>query len=1836
MNEDELKQVKKSDIEDLINSLEMILPNLLRPEEIAKRCEGFCLDFSIKCFRTTLIEKRVNGLVYIEDSVESAMMREMIGDNRDPFHAYARVTKWIRADWLLKWIQDNGIVQSLFDPNTTHPELLAHGHRIICFMAGRGQLSRPDLELLWSCVGRQHLAHAIFDLLAAVCVELKPDHASFFWQKLASLRTEDWTDKLVGFVGRLSRQSSAWDEAAQLLWKLFQDSPSGAPSSADAKVEAAAIDKYLEVVTGAGMKPKRVYVLEQLLVYIKERISVAQHTLILRKMLEELPVDGPNAPPDQPVSRSQFIALLDQKHQILNLLSNEFAEYIDAVIGKVKASATADVCGTVFVGRYLHRENLQRRLDCLRVIITSVSNLHAQQLRPVVDLIWQRLFELAVTDEEKQMCFNWFTKLVPSLPMDTINFIFDTWLNAPAVSHFIASKRWAFACLRTFFFSVNSQAANGSKPLNVKSNDDFEVLSFGELNRVDSLWHVACMAKDKILRDDVSTVLIKLYSRFPTNSQMTLEEVVQRRKSMARLFVDAVMQRYKKSAATASTEASVAERGAAEISIDSCSFLLRSFLNQSVVDAKNESAEIAKATAAPGQSGSSTISLNVGGLTSKDKDNIKQVVDFMSVSQGIAWAALQRSRGSMEGAVNILLDPTNLLVLTQEGSKYEVKSEKPADEAPKPAAPPAPTVPADLGGTYIVDSTEYFTLLFSLLDLEGVDKIAVWDIIHHLPRNTQMETNLRELESPVQWKQLLDSSSAHSLTYSLKIVAHLMEPNESVSLETSQAWCKKFFHTGGFAHLYFLLKEMQVEGVKLKDPHFKSCLTLLLSVIEYFVKDNLVDLASSKSASGKRSLALSRASADQLEKTIDFGDFVKSLTNLLVALTYLKCALYLLASALGPFSDILHSFRSHDSTDVKLVQHTAFLLTSSLISRPELLEDFFSFQTRLMLSGLSASTQGTSVDIETLITDILLRREGILDDVRKQVATNVANLCKHYATAQEQEQQHAIDPALWLLPRMLRRIPRTNEDKIVGSGEHFFWLIEQLLALNVEKQDALWSQSGSSVKEFFSALFALVQSRPGEESESHEDRVSIGCLRVLAAVSKAHPSIKTEIPNLVDEILQLCFEMDTASSSKVKCRSRRSRSAAFAVLATLIDGNLSNLLRVIAAIAPYHVKIDEVVPTWEPPKLSDKSLTGYVGMKNLGSTCYMNSVMQQFFMIPQLRRGVIGSHLLPEIPADAISPENLQVLTEMQRMFAHLQDSDRQYFDPESFGKACKLEIGVQQDADEFFNYVTDKLDHVLKATEQPRLLKDVFGGSTSNELACSANPDHVTKNTEDFMTLSVDIENKSDLSQALTSFFQGETISNYNCDRCKCVLLHRVPNNKIDSHLPFPICSKKVDVVKRVALGSLPNTLIVHLKRFRFHIERLQKEKLQHCVEFPMSLNVRQYCSESAAHPDDHDDKFEYSLRGIVVHTGNAEGGHYYCLIKDTNSGTWFKFDDMQVLPFDESDIPAEAFGSNQPSQYSDRTIEGGMRHKSGYMLFYDRVATSSATKPAASTAPLSTELKKLIDDDNVDIGRQRMLYDHAYMNFVLSVLKSAADLGVNWKDDHLGSALFPVFQLGCFFMLETVLRARERDLFVKFGEVLSTLADRTPLGCKWLLNDLTTRRGAWLRYALFETSEDSSRSAMASLIVAAIKSLAPIENDIVLPLPSDSPILIPPALLAFSADAPPVFGPARAGDTSVLKTPALTVAELKAISATDIFVDHCFRIVRREAHFCQQPIFNLLFLLLSLSGRDSTGEGSLSSSAFSRMCLSWVTETGSWFTDVMLYPHLSTISWENTAQSG
>lgn len=63
----------------------------------------------------------------------------------------------------------------------------------------------------------------------------------------------------------------------------------------------------------------------------------------------------------------------------------------------------------------------------------------------------------------------------------------------------------------------------------------------------------------------------------------------------------------------------------------------------------------------------------------------------------------------------------------------------------------------------------------------------------------------------------------------------------------------------------------------------------------------------------------------------------------------------------------------------------------------------------------------------------------------------------------------------------------------------------------------------------------------------------------------------------------------------------------------------------------------------------------------------------------------------------------------------------------------------------------------------------------------------------------------------------------------------------------------------------------------------------------------------------EDFNECYEYDLIGVTVHTGTADGGHYYSFIRDRttcNRDKWFLFNDAEVKPFDPNQIAAECFG--------------------------------------------------------------------------------------------------------------------------------------------------------------------------------------------------------------------------------------------------------------------------------------------------------------------------------------
>ena len=79
-----------------------------------------------------------------------------------------------------------------------------------------------------------------------------------------------------------------------------------------------------------------------------------------------------------------------------------------------------------------------------------------------------------------------------------------------------------------------------------------------------------------------------------------------------------------------------------------------------------------------------------------------------------------------------------------------------------------------------------------------------------------------------------------------------------------------------------------------------------------------------------------------------------------------------------------------------------------------------------------------------------------------------------------------------------------------------------------------------------------------------------------------------------------------------------------------------------------------------------RSLTGYVGLKNQGATCYMNSLLQQFFHTPALRKGILSCNLdMPNRQKESGDQEveGFNMLSELQDCFSNLLLSEKKQYD---------------------------------------------------------------------------------------------------------------------------------------------------------------------------------------------------------------------------------------------------------------------------------------------------------------------------------------------------------------------------------------------------------------------------------------------------------------------------------------------------------------------------------------------------------------------------------------------
>ncbi|KAL3735947.1 hypothetical protein ACJRO7_024979 [Eucalyptus globulus] len=368
------------------------------------------------------------------------------------------------------------------------------------------------------------------------------------------------------------------------------------------------------------------------------------------------------------------------------------------------------------------------------------------------------------------------------------------------------------------------------------------------------------------------------------------------------------------------------------------------------------------------------------------------------------------------------------------------------------------------------------------------------------------------------------------------------------------------------------------------------------------------------------------------------------------------------------------------------------------------------------------------------------------------------------------------------------------------------------------------------------------------------------------------------------------------------------------------------------------------------------------GLINLGNTCYMNSTIQCLHSVPELKSALL-QYPQSERRNDLDHPSHM--LTVATRDLFNELDKTAKAVAPMQFWMLLRkkypqfgqLHNGVfmQQDAEECWSQLLYTLSQSLRspgANENPDSVKQLFGVELVSRMHCQ---------------------------ESCEESSESETVYSLKCHISHEVNhLHEGLRHGLKSELEkaSPSLGRSAIYLKESRINGLPRYLTIQFVRFFWKRESNQKAKILRKVDYPLELDVYDFCSddlqkkleaprqllrneegkklglkiaEKSSTSKDNDVKMSdadegssnlaresslttsqddapveekqltgiYDLVAVLTHKGrSADSGHYVAWVKQ-ESGKWIEFDDDNPIPQREEDITKLSGGGDWHMAY-------------------------------------------------------------------------------------------------------------------------------------------------------------------------------------------------------------------------------------------------------------------------------------------------------------------------------
>ncbi|XP_062280511.1 ubiquitin carboxyl-terminal hydrolase 8 isoform X1 [Scomber scombrus] len=325
----------------------------------------------------------------------------------------------------------------------------------------------------------------------------------------------------------------------------------------------------------------------------------------------------------------------------------------------------------------------------------------------------------------------------------------------------------------------------------------------------------------------------------------------------------------------------------------------------------------------------------------------------------------------------------------------------------------------------------------------------------------------------------------------------------------------------------------------------------------------------------------------------------------------------------------------------------------------------------------------------------------------------------------------------------------------------------------------------------------------------------------------------------------------------------------------------------------------------------------FTGLRNLGNTCYMNSILQCLCNTPAMADYFNNNYYMEDINRSNILGHKGEVAEEFGVIMKALWAGLYKCISPRDFkitiGKINDQFAGYdQQDSQELLLFLMDGLHEDLNKADNRKRYKEEDNDHLDDQTAADVAWNKHKLLNESIIVALFQGQFKSTV-QCLTCHRKSRTFETFmylslplastsKCSLQDCLRLFSKEEKLTDNNKVFcRHCKAHRDSTKKLEIWKVPPIVLVHLKRFSY--EGRWKQKLQTYVDFPLdSLDLAQYVIGPKQTIK------RYNLYGVSNHYGGLDGGHYTAYCKNSIKQRWYKFDDHEVTEITTSTVKSSA----------------------------------------------------------------------------------------------------------------------------------------------------------------------------------------------------------------------------------------------------------------------------------------------------------------------------------------